>query len=283
VFWNVHLSRNGRWATSSLGTSEDARDIWLYDVSRGVRSRVTREESDDRDPAVSPDGSLIVFSSRRGYVKGLDLKAVGGGAAERLTEDGSNKWPQDWSPDGRYLVYSRFAAGTSFDLWAIDVKGDRTPRPLVQTSASELHAAISPDGKWVAYDSSESGRSEVYLTAFPAGGPGRPLTSSGGTNPHWSPDGRELFFLNRSTLMRAAVTTSASGLEVDAPQPLFDLSSRLGGVGELGTSVLNPSTVFSVAPDGRFLFAVPLRLAPDAINIVVNWRETLRDRGGAPR
>jgi Tol biopolymer transport system component len=284
VFWNVHLSRDGRWAVGCLGPSEDARTVWLYDVNRGIRSRVTRDDADDTDPALSPDGSLVAFSSRRGPLKGLDVKAVAGSAAaERLTEDGYNKYPQDWSPDGKYLVYSRFAgAGTTFfDLMTIDLKGDQTPRPLVQTSASELQAAISPDGKWVAYTSNESGRIEVHVTGFPAGGPGRQVTSSGGTNPHWSPDGRELFFLNRSTLMRAAVTASTSGLDVGVPSPLFDLTSRLG---DLSGQLPAPSNMFSVAPDGqRFLFAVPQRLIPDVITIVVNWQVALRDRGGVAR
>jgi len=283
VFWNVHLSRDGRWAAGSLGPSEDARAVWLYDVSRGIRTRVTRDDADDTDPAVSPDGSLVVFSSRRGPLKSLDVKALAGSAAaERLTEDGQNKYPQDWSPDGRHLVYTRFSGATTlFDLWTIDMKGDRTPRPLVQTSAYEIQAALSPDGKWVAYTSNESGRFEVHLTAFPAGGPGRQVTSSGGTSPHWSPDGRELFFLSRSTLMRATVTASPSGLDVGVPAPLFDLTSRLG---DLGGQLPWPSNLFSVAPDGqRFLFAVPQRLMPEVITIVVNWQAALRDRASATR
>jgi dipeptidyl aminopeptidase/acylaminoacyl peptidase len=280
AFWNLHLSRDGGWVTASLGPSEDARDIWLFDTHRGIRTRVTRDDADEADPAVSPDGRAIAFSTRSGNAKRVDVKAVTGTApAVRVIEDNRNKNPQDWSPDGQHVLYAHFSGGaSSFDLWTVPASGG-APTALVQTNALELRAAFSPDGKWVAYETNESGRFEVAITPFPTGGPGRPVTSSGGANPHWGPDGRELFFLNGSMLMRAAVTTTSSGLEVGSAEPLFDMTQRIGEL-----PPLNTSNVYSVSPDGqRFLFAIPQRQAPETISLVVNWPAALREQGATTK
>ena len=145
---------------------------------------------------MSPDGSLIAYSARTGASKGLDVKAVTGSRPPaRLTEDGLNKWPQDWSPDGRHVLYAFFSGairgGSAVDLWTVEADGRGKPVPLVQTSAAEYRGSFSPDGKWIAYESNDSSRFEIFVTPFPRGGAGRQVTSEGGANPHWGPDGRD--------------------------------------------------------------------------------------------
>jgi len=269
---DLHLSGNGLWAAVSMsGRSDDQHDIWLFDVGRGVRTRLTSDEADDTAPFLSTDGSRLLYSSRRGAAKAVYLKPVGGtGAPERLLEDPRDKRVQDWSPDGQHLLYWQFGGTSSLDVWTLALQGDRTPVPVINSAASESRSAFSPDGRFVAYESSESGRPEVYLLPFPPVGRGRPISATGGRNPHWRADGQEIFFLGDAGVMRAAVTRSASGLEIGVPEPLFELASRLGSRWpQMLSAQVN---LYNVTPDGqRFLFALPQDRSQETVTLVVNW------------
>ena len=256
-----------------FGESADDRDIWLFDVHRGLRIRVTTDRTDDSDPLLSPDGTRVVYCSRRGAVKGLYVRDLNGVAGpELLVESTFNKAPQAWSADGKVVLYWELSPSRGGDLWAVPVAGDRKPVAVLQTNASESRSDLSPDGRLVAYESNESGRSEVYIARFPIGGAKWPVSSTGGANPHWRRDGKEIYFMNAGALMHAAVTTVAGpALDIGVAQPLFDVGSRL-------SRAWNPqSNIFDVTGDGqRFLFNLPQYTAPDSLTLVVNWPALLR-------
>jgi len=275
LYGGLHLSGDGLWAAASMsGTSDDGSDIWIFDVGRGVRTRVTRDAADDTDPLLSPDGRRIVFSSRLGMTKSLVIETMGDAAAPvRLVEDPFNKYAQDWSRDGQQILYSRMGGASLFDLWTLQLGGDRTPAAFARSDANEVRGAFSPDRELVAFESAESGRPEVYIAPAAAVGARQPVSSSGGMNPHWRADGKELFFLNGATMMHATITAASSRVEISAAEPLFDLAPLFGRWGPV-RSVAN---VYSVAPDGhRFLLAVPEYSAPDTLTLVTNWPAALQ-------
>ncbi len=166
------------------GPGKAKRDIWVRDLARGVMTRLTFDPAADGLPVWSPDGKQIAFSSdREGGVFQIYRKdASGAGQEERLTEGASPKLVLDWSKDGKYILYQATNPGTGNDLMALPLEGDRKPIPVVSTKFNELTGAISPDGRWLAYASDDSGQFEIYVQAFPcaAGGPAR--RSAGNTS-----------------------------------------------------------------------------------------------------
>ena len=287
TFSALHLSRNGLWVAASLSRPSDARrDVWVADVRQGVLTQVTSGDADHTDPVLSPDGSRVVFGVRRGDTSTLEARRLADPAVEPVLDGNAVMSPQDWSADARQLLFVRPADGTLSTL----PLGERTPVPLPVrfTERRQGRAAFSPDGRWLVYESllysmSGDAQRDVFITPFPAGGVARPVTTAGGMNPHWGPDGREIFYLKESTLMRAAVSASGAALEIGTATPLFDIGARLGGLTS-GRDPFSTSNLYSVSPDGqRFLFAVPLRVAPETISLVVNWRAALRDTSAVGR
>jgi Tol biopolymer transport system component len=182
--------------------------------------------------------------------------------AEQLTNSSLIQIPEAWSPDGRFLVFSRWEAATNSDLWVFSVT-ERTARPLLQTPASESAARISPDGRWIAYESDQSGRFEVYVRAFPGPSRDRQVSLDGGSDPRWAPNGRELFYRKDNKMMAVDVSTTrefASG----TPKQLFE-----------GAYVLWPGT-YDVARDGRFLMLTHEAQPVSQLILVQNWTEELK-------
>jgi Tol biopolymer transport system component len=264
------VADGSRAVISVIGTARDERDIWLFDVDRGVRTRITDDRADDSDALLSPDGASVVFSSRRGQRKGLYRKIINSVIAPEslLQEDDRNKMPLSFSPDGRHLLYARLGDRAGFDLWVLDLDQERKPIPFAQTASNEPHGAFSPDGRWVLYQSSESGRNEIYVSPFPATGAKTLVSTSGGQNPHWRGDGKEAYFLSGNSLMSASVELSGERVGIGGTQTLFqDHRFR-----RLGWS--NP---FAVSANGqRFLFNISSENGPDPVTLVVNWTAGLR-------
>jgi Tol biopolymer transport system component len=250
----------------------DAGDIWLFDPARSTSSRFTFDDGVDTAPVWSPDGTQVVFSSNRG--KGLDLyvKNSGGvGQEEVLLASDHRKLADDWSRDGRLILYRDQDPKTESDLWVLPLEGDRKPRPLVQTPFTEFQGRFSPDGRWFAYTSNETGREEVYVQSFPPSGGKWQISTNGGVQARWRRDGRELYFHSASNeAMSVDISAAQNGaFKAGVPRKLF-------GVGL--ASRLSERNSWDVTPDGqRFLVNLTSnQLAAAAglaapITVVVNW------------
>ena len=178
----------------------EGRDVWTSDVARGTRSILTPDPAADERPLWTLDGERVVFQSDREGLSGLFWKAADGrGAVEPLltVEDAPQVvTPYDWSPDGNELIFHHLAPNTGFDIGVLSMEGERPWQPLLNSAATETHPALSPDGRWLAYTSDETGQNEVYVERFPDLGNKEQISTGGGRAPVWSPDGSELFYSN---------------------------------------------------------------------------------------
>jgi len=206
--YSIALSPDGTRAAvseSTASTASENLDIWVHQFASGTRERLTSDPGNDVTPVWSPDGSRIVFSSQRGGVFDLYDKASNGVGNEGvLFKSDEGKYAYDWSPDGRFLLYGVGTAG-HFDLWYLPLVGDdRKPRPYLQTQFSQSQAQFSPDGRFVAYTSDETGKNEVYVRSFAQAAGGKWVVSTnGGTQPRWRRDGKELFYISGDSKMMA--------------------------------------------------------------------------------
>lgn len=200
------------------------RDLWIFDLTRGTASRLTFDPADDLNPTWSPDGSRIAFSSDRKGARNIYQKlAAGTGEEELLFESPERKSMEDWSADGRFLLYNVGGASkTRDDLWVLPLTGDRKPSPLVMTPFNDSQGQISPDGRWLAYRSAESGKYEVYVQPFPPSGGKWQISTAGGEEPRWRRDGKELFYVAAEKLMAVPVKAAGSSLEAGIPKELFE-------------------------------------------------------------
>lgn len=250
-------------------------DVWLLDIVRGVRTRFTFDGSVDAYPVWSPDGKRIAFSSNRHSRYDLYEKNADGAADERLIFASSFlKTPSDWSRDGKFLLFtSNGDQESKADLFVVPMVGDRTPFPFVQTEFSEGAGAFSPDGKWVAYQSNESGKNEVYVRPFPGPGAKWQVSNNGGFAPRWNENGREIYYLNRAKVMAADVHGRDQNFTVGAVREYFDPTVVSGVSIQLGAG-----TFRDISPDGRsiLLSVTKGRLATAPLTLVMNWHEALK-------
>ena len=214
-------------------TEGNPPDVWVYDVVRRVKSRLTTDPAIDHNPVWSADGSRVLFDSHR-RVQGTSTapegatiyeKASNGATPERLLldlEPGGQQSPLDSSRDGRTIVFRKVAQTGVWNLWALPLDGDRKPVPYRTGSFNETEARLSPDGRWLAYSSNESGRTEVIVQPFPDPSGGKwQISTDGGVTPRWRGDGRELFYLDASGRIVAAAVTTGSTFAVERVSPLF--------------------------------------------------------------
>jgi hypothetical protein len=228
----------------------------------------------------------LAFASNRTGIFNLYVKASNGSGAEaRLVDSPNNMIPQDWSRDGRWLLYYEVHPTTGRDLWALGMTSpDLTPRVVANTPAQEVLAQFSPDGRWVAYQTNESGRFEVVVQPFPAAGGKWQVSAAGGVAPRWRADGKELYFLAPdATMMAVPVTAAGPSFAAGTPVALFPSRSRGGG------SVATDRPPYAVARDGRFLINQPVADTTAApITLILNWnpegkKEQLRHTEGHVR
>jgi serine/threonine protein kinase len=252
---------------------EGANDnVWIYELARGTMSPLTMDW-DAAEPIWTPDGNNITFSWGRDDLPGIFSRAADGSGEIELVATASSGpiVPVSWSPDGRFLVYNTETAENRLDdLWVLPLEGDRTPRPLIEGAAVERQAAVSLDGRWVAYTSDESGRDEVYVQPFPDGGGRSQVSSDGGASPTWSRDGRELFFLggpSGQNVVAVTVTPASATFRASVPRILFEFPFARTAA----------QRKYDVAPDGRFVVieAQASEVAPREIYLATNWATEL--------
>jgi serine/threonine protein kinase/Tol biopolymer transport system component len=258
-------------------------NIWTYDVSRGLRTRLTFDPANDNDPVWSPDGRSIVFrSNRKGHFDLYRKSANGAGSDELLYADNLEKIPTTWSADGKFLLYLAGVVGntavrTGGDLWALPLTPERPGGPLkpsliLQAPFNVFDAQFSPDSRWIAYVSNESQRNEIYVTPFPppVSGPGgkRQVSTAGGSLPRWRQDGKEIFYLGPDRQLMAAEIEAKGGiLEVGQVRPLFSAT---------GMTQANP--LYDVSADGQHFLVrtFPEQKTGDPLTLVQNWTAGLK-------
>jgi Tol biopolymer transport system component len=272
MYENPRLSPDGKRLAVFKG--DGAFDIWITDLERGNSTRFTFDPAVDNDPVWSPDGTRIAFvSNRDGGVFNIYQKGAGGtGDDELLLKTSNNKLIDDWSADGRYILYEEDDPKTKRDLWLLPMFGDRKPIPYLATPFNERNASFSPDGRWIAYDSNESGGNQVYVQSFPVSG--RKYQISAGRMsaqlPRWAPSGKEIFYDAAGPLTAVDVTIAGGEIKAGVPHELFTALSAL------------PPHNYEVAGRGDRFLIVTNRLisatGPTATPIVVvlNWKPGLR-------
>ena len=268
AYVNPRISPDGKKiAVDLLDAGARKRDVWLYDLTRGTRTRVTGGGSIaiNGDVVWSPDGSRILFDSDRKHQADLYVKpASGGGTEEALLEAEGQKIPSDWSSDGRFIAFEeREPKGERrVALSILSLGENRKPTIFLQRGSEVGTSRFSPDGRWLAYTSLESGRWEVYVASFPGPGGRWQVSTSGGYQPRWRRDGKELFYLSEDRKLMSVEIKPGPSFEAGVPKPLFDTSVP---------AVL--ANFYDVSADGeRFLVVTPLGgQATPPLNLVVNW------------
>lgn len=248
--------------------------LWVTDLTRGVSTRLSHEQLPQGSPAWSADGRYLAFSTTRPDGMAIIAKPVDGSGAEhilvRATPD--EKYPNDWSHQAQALLYTRQEAGKDTGLWLADLTGGTDKpaavRPFIDTSFNEAQGQFSPDSRWIAYASDESGRFEIYVRSFTnsqEGGTRTQVSRDGGHDPRWRRDGRELFYLSNEGKLMSVKVRSGSTFQAEAPEPLFQIQNVHRIASGLGYFS------WAVSPDGeRFLISRdPPSIEP--ISIVINW------------
>jgi serine/threonine protein kinase len=269
IYGNVMLAPNGKSvASDTTDPASQNTDIWTYNLADQTSRRLTFDPSIDSEPVWSPDGGRIAFSSNRG-VGGvgfsLYLKDATGAHEEKIIpQDGADRFPSDWSRDGKHLLYHRAS-----DLWFVTFPELR-PTLFLKANATSKNARFSPDGKWVAYSSNESGRWEIYVTSFPEAHGKWQVSNAGGDQARWRGDGKELFYLSNDSRIMAVPVKTGANFDPGTPTALFQANPR---------EMLATSEQFSydVSNDGqKFLVNTQLKTAMTPMSVVLNWSAKLK-------
>jgi eukaryotic-like serine/threonine-protein kinase len=256
------LSPQGDRVALQLNAGET--DIWVVDLARGVRTRLTFGPIGNVFPIWSPDGKWIAYSSvQKGHFALCRKPSDGSGAEETLLTDIDQPEPDDWSRDGKYLLYSRpMSSGSDREMWSLPLEGERKPSLILERSSL---GKLSPDGHWLAYTSGESGTFQVYVVPF-GGGQGKwQVSANGGGHPHWSKDGKQLYYMDLTfSLLEVPVTSAGGALQFGAPQKLI-------------TNWSAPQVFYDISPDGKkFLLDRVEQQVSQSITVVTNFTAGLK-------
>jgi Tol biopolymer transport system component/tRNA A-37 threonylcarbamoyl transferase component Bud32 len=265
IYNDVTLSPDGRKAVATAFTSvTGSSDIIVLDLERGTRSPVIRGQTGPHYGVWSADGREIAYDTPDAL---FSVAANGAGSAERILDAGGE--PSGWSRDGLLMYETRGASG-HMELWVLPITGDRKPRPYLQRNADLRHGVVSPDGRFVAYSSDESGTRQVYVETNPPGKGKWQISIQSGSSPQWREDGKELFFAsvesgrNNRTLMAASVRASANSIEAGTVSPLFEWPAQT-------------NTAFGVTDMGRrFLVVEPARELNKSLTLLLQWQHALK-------
>jgi hypothetical protein len=269
-FEDFTISPDGRFL--ALTIMGDLWNVWLFDLERGVLSRLTFE-GDNRDPIWTADSKHVIYVSFRNGQFRIFWKPISGGQSEQeLVATEALPWPGSCSRDGRWLTYDVGPPAAATGIYLLPLTGERKPTRMIAEPFAQA-AMISPDGKWLAYESRETGRSEIYMRQFPAGATKWQISTEGGIRPKWSTNGRELFFRtggirSESTLMSVIVRTEPS-LIAGKPTPLFPFRYAQAGHD------------YAVLPDHEHFISIKeseQETNATQVNIILNWRPRLQEK-----
>jgi serine/threonine-protein kinase len=269
TYWTPRLSPDGK--RLAVAIQNENFDIWTYEIANGAFKRLTFERG-NLAPVWTPDGKRIVFSSDTGgpplnlYWKAAD----GSDAAERLTQSSNLQFAGSWSPDSRLLAFSEIDPATRWDIWLFDIE-ERKARPLFRSGSNETHPMFSPDGRWLAYTSDETGQQQVYVISFPDGAGKWQISTEGGSEPLWSKDGRKLFYRAGERVM-SVVIDEGGGFKASKPQMVFE------GKYKIETIALLPSYDLAANGDRFVMMKSDGDATPTRLNLVVGWFEDLKRR-----
>jgi serine/threonine protein kinase len=276
VFVVAKLSSDGKTIAMDLYevTARNA-DVWLYDVVRSVKTRFTFDGNVDAYPIWSPDGKKIIFSSnRKGHYDLYEKMSNGAEDEHVLYESVETKHATDWSVDGKYLLFnSTNNLDSKSNIYYIPMTGEKKPVALIATEFNEMNASFSPDARWVAYQSNESGRNEVYVRPFPGPGAKWQVSANGGGAPRWKNNGKEIFYVANGKLIEADVNGTGSNFVVGNVREYFD-PATVGGI-NVGNGILK-----DISPDGQsILLSISKGMITTApLTLVVNWDEEFRKK-----
>ena len=277
-FDGPRVSPDGRSFVYRVVHDAGTTNVWLYELERGVNRQFTTNPARGAGawPIWGPEGKRVIFNSTRsdGMAWNLYWKPVdGSGPAEPLTEsDYSQQAVSVWAK-GKLLAFQeiRDPTATGYDIWILPLQGGAQPRPFLQTSANEFLPMFSPDGRWLAYVSDQTGKREIYVQPYPGPGEVKQISSEGGTHPAWAPDGQELFYMegdHPSTKLMAVPVQTEPSLRVGRPRLLFSENYWSGS--PLGRN-------YDITPHGeRFLMRKEVTQPMTKIKVVLNWSEELK-------
>ncbi|MGH9316914.1 MAG: protein kinase domain-containing protein, partial [Thermoanaerobaculia bacterium] len=270
---NPRISPDGKRVALDVADRQTGNiDVWIYETSGGIPTRLTFDAAIDASPFWSPDGSRILFMSlRKNHPDLYQKSASGAGSEDSVLASERTKYPTDWSPDGRFILYEALDPKTNLELWALPVGGDRQPVPFIKTTFGVSHGQFSPDGRWVAYASNESGKREIYVAPFPGPGGNWKVSSAGGSEPRWRRDGKELYYMAPDGKLMTVDVKAGAKFEADAARPLFQTRRR---------EHISAADLFSydVSADGqRFLVNTDVgEAASSPLTVVLNWTAELK-------
>jgi eukaryotic-like serine/threonine-protein kinase len=246
-----------------------APDIWLIDPERGTQIRLTTDSAADSFPSWSPSGDRIIFLSTRNGATSIYQKPSNGASPEEpLISSAELKYNPQWSPDGQSIIYSQVNSKTNSDLYLLSLGGERKSRSLLQTTFIEAQARFSPNGRWIAYISNETGQFQVYVESFPATGAKLAISIGGGSQPQWRADGKELYYYTPDRkLMAVEVNGDGPTFKVGEARPLFEF--RVFAIDQSFPG----NGYYTVTHDGKRFLVSSLPEAPERqqINVIVNW------------
>ncbi|MGE5412912.1 MAG: protein kinase domain-containing protein [Syntrophomonadaceae bacterium] len=265
-YHNPALSPDGKRLAFDLVDPRNGKsDIWVRDLVRNVSSRLSFSDGDAFCPIWSPDGTRIAYSVITDMV---DKAADGQGAETPIgVKSGEQKIPSDWSRDGKYVAFSVQSKDSNWDVWIQPTFGDKKAFPFVKTNFAELWGAFSPDGRFLAYQSNESGRQEIYVQSFPGPGGKWQISAEGGLEPHWSGDGKELFFRSADQKLMVVPVTTSAAFEAGTPKPMFPV--------HVETALARNRYVPSKDGQRFLLVATPAREFMAPTTVVLNWMADL--------